>query len=116
MEKRMTKKDYFKAIIAELGEGHEALVAFCEKEIETLGKRKTAKTATQKENEVLVEELYEVIAGLETPATISDIMKVNEKFGEMSNQKVSALAKKLVDAGRVVKTSDKKKSYFSVAE
>ena len=33
-----------------------------------------------------------------------------------SNQKLSALLKKLVDAGRVIKTVDKKKSYFSVAE
>ena len=71
-------------------------------------------TATQKENEVLVEELYEVIKGMDTPATITEIMKADEKFGAMSNQKVSALAKKLVDAKRVVKTSDKKKSYFSV--
>jgi len=34
----------------------------------------------------------------------------------MSNQKVSALMKKLVDADRVIKTPDKKKSYFSIAE
>jgi DNA-binding transcriptional regulator GbsR (MarR family) len=34
----------------------------------------------------------------------------------MSNQKVSALMKKLKDAGRVNKVDDKKKAYFSIAE
>ena len=31
-----------------------------------------------------------------------------------SNQKLSALLRMLVNAGRIVKTVDKKKSYFSV--
>ena len=33
-----------------------------------------------------------------------------------SSQKVSALVKKLKDAGRVVRVDDKKKAYFSIAE
>ena len=35
-------------------------------------------------------------------------------MAEYSNQKLSALMKKLVESGRVAKTTDKKKSYFSI--
>ena len=38
------------------------------------------------------------------------------EFSEYSNQKLSALVKQLVDNGEILKTVDKKKSYFEVAE
>jgi hypothetical protein len=37
-------------------------------------------------------------------------------LGGLSNQRVSALLRQLVESGEVVKTIDKKKSYFAVAE
>ena len=43
-------------------------------------------------------------------------MKADERMAEYSNQKLSALLKKLVEAGKVTKVVDKKKSYFSLAD
>lgn len=115
-KKRMTKKDYF-AVLAELVKGTEnevELTAFINREVELLSKKVNGKTKTQKENEVLVENIYEALVAVGHPVTVSELQGANEAIGTMSNQKVSALLKKLVDAGRIVKTSDKKKSYFSV--
>ena len=38
----------------------------------------------------------------------------NEIFAEMTNQKMSALLKKLVDSQKVVKFVEKKKTYFQI--
>lgn len=114
---KMTKKDYF-GVLKGLAEeaGNEAAVAFCEKEIERLANKKVAQTKTQKENEGLVEVIYEALAEVGAPVTITDLQKANEGLAEYSNQKISALMKKLVEAKRVTKVIDKKKSYFSIAE
>ena len=118
-EKRVTKKERFGEILGILEgmEGTEALVEFVNKEIETLGKRKSAKTATQKENEVLVEKLFNILAKNAEAMTATQVLEAAQAEGVEgvnTNQKVSALLKKLVDAGRVVKVMDKKKAYFSV--
>jgi HSP90 family molecular chaperone len=124
MEKvrKVTKRERFemiKEIVLNAGLENEAeMVEFLDNEINLLNKKRAsgAKTATQKENEVLVERLYEVLAEVGRPVTVSELQKENEEFGAMSNQKVSALMKKLKDAGRVNKVDDKKKAYFSIAE
>ena len=124
MEKvrKITKKERFemiKEIVLNAGLENEAeMVEFLDNEINLLNKKRAsgAKTATQKENEVLVEKLYTVLAEIGRPVTVSELQKENEDFGAMSNQKVSALMKKLKDAGRVNKVDDKKKAYFSIAE
>jgi HSP90 family molecular chaperone len=124
MEKvrKVTKKERFemiKEIVLNAGLENEAeMVEFLDNEINLLNKKRAsgAKTATQKENEVLVEKLYAVLAEIGRPVTVSELQKESEDFGAMSNQKVSALMKKLKDAGRVNKVDDKKKAYFSIAE
>lgn len=114
---KMTKKDYFEVLRGLAVEaGNEGAVAFCEKEIERLANRKVAQTKTQKENEELVEVVYDALAKVGVAVTITDLQKADERMAEFSNQKVSALMKKLVDAQRVTKVVDKKKSYFSIAE
>ena len=124
MEKvrKVTKKERFemiKEIVLNAGLDNEVeMIEFLDNEINLLNKKRAsgAKTATQKENEVLVEKLYAVLAEIGRPVTVSELQAENEEFGAMSNQKVSALMKKLTDANRVTKTPDKKKSYFSIAE
>jgi hypothetical protein len=124
MEKvrKITKKERFemiKEIVLNAGLDNEVeMIEFLDNEINLLNKKRAsgAKTATQKENEVLVERLYGVLAEIGRPVTVSELQKENEEFGAMSNQKVSALMKKLKDAGRVNKVDDKKKAYFSIAE
>lgn len=124
MEKvrKVTKRERFemiKEIVLNAGLENEAeMVEFLDNEINLLNKKRAsgAKAATQKENEVLVEKLHEVLAEIGRPVTVSELQKENDEFGAMSNQKVSALMKKLKDAGRVNKVDDKKKAYFSIAE
>lgn len=124
MEKvrKITKRERFEMIkeivLNACIENEAEMIEFIDNEINLLNKKRAsgAKTATQKENEVLVERLYEVLAEIGRPVTVSELQKENDEFGAMSNQKVSALMKKLTDAGKVNKTVDKKKSYFSIAE
>ena len=47
--------------------------------------------------------------------TVSEMQKASDKLAGYSNQKISAILRKMIDSGAVVKTVDKKKSYFSLA-
>ena len=47
---------------------------------------------------------------------IKDIQAADEALVGLSGQKVSALLTSLKKEGKVVRTEDKKKAYFSVAE
>lgn len=115
--KRVTKKDMLGELKV-LAEGVERadLVEFCEKEIERLANRKVAQTKNQKENEGIMEVMVEILGGLDEAVTVTDFIKADERMAEYSNQKVSALMKKLVDAGKVEKIVEKKKSYFKLAD
>lgn len=116
MEK-MTQKDFFNEIIAlAKANDREDLATFAAGRIEALN-RKTANkkpTAKQTENEAIMDTLVEILTVAENSLTVTEIIKTG-KVGEVSNQKISALLKKLVDAGMVVKTVDKKVSRFTVA-
>lgn len=118
MANKLTKKDYFKMLgeIAEV-QANQELVDFINHEVELLNKKRaTGKTATQKANDEIVEKIYDELVKVGKAVTITELQAESEYVGQFSNQKVSALMKKLVDVGTVVKTTDKKKSYFSIAE
>lgn len=72
-------------------------------------------TKVQEANEELKTVVIEVLTGEENALTVSEILKKSDKFADVSNQKMSALLKQLVDCGKVVKTVDKKKALFKVA-
>jgi hypothetical protein len=114
---RMTKKDYFnelrKVVLTAGVENESELVNFIDKQVELISKKSNVKTKAQKENEVIVEKVYEALVRIAKPVTVSEL-QADAEMAEYSNQKLSALLKKLVDTNRVVKTQDKKKSYFSV--
>lgn len=116
MEK-LTKKDYFKKIM-EVCANDSNIVAFCEHEIELLTKKnsKSTPSKTQVENENIKNVILEELANIAKPVTITELQNASEKVAEYSNQKISALLKQLVEVGKVVKTTDKKKSLFSIAE
>ena len=113
--KKMTKKEYF-GVLLEMVNGNEDLTNFITHEIELLDRKasKSGQTKTQKENETIMERIVEVLGEIGKPVTITELQSANVEMGEFSNQKLSALLKKLVDSNQVVKTVDKKKSYFSV--
>ena len=73
-------------------------------------------TATQVANEGYKAAIAEFLRNADKPQTVTDILKGVEPLNGFSNQKVSALMTQMVNAGAVVKTSDKRRSYFAIAE
>lgn len=119
MANKMTKKDYFNQLLAiKEVSANEDLVGFINHEIELLAKKsgKSGQTKTQKENEGILKTIVECLATDKTPMTITELQGAYTELADFSNQKLSALMKKLVDNGTVTKTIDKKKSYFVLAD
>ena len=116
MEKKITKAQMFTMIKAEVADKPE-MVAFIDHELELLAKKSASKkmTKTQVENEEIKNKIVDVLGTFENGATASEVLGADVTFSGMSNQKISALLKQLVDSGVVIKSSDKKKSIFSVA-
>ena len=118
---KMTKRDYFNAILAVLNnvsdtEDVTALTAFIHHEIELLeNKRSTAKpTKTQTENLAVKETIVSVLKEIGKPVTITEMQKFSAELAEFSCQKLSALLKQLVENDKTVtKVTEKKKTYFS---
>ena len=125
MEKRLTKKDYFEMIKGVCADRTD-IVDFCNHEIELLSRKnsKSGATKTQKENEIVANMLVEELAKIGKPITITDLMNISEivkgytleNGNNLTNQKISAIFKQLVESDKIVKVTDKKKSYFSIGE
>lgn len=114
--KKLTKKEYF-AKMREVVIDYPELVEFIDHEVELITKKNSSKgqTKVQIENEGIMDTIVAELVNIARPVTISELQAESEVLGGYSNQKLSALLKKLVEVGRVVKTTEKKKSYFSVA-
>ena len=125
MEKRLTKKDYFEMIKGVCADRTD-IVDFCNHEIELLSRKnsKSGATKTQKENGIVANMLIEELAKIGKPITITDLMNTSEivkgytleNGNNLTNQKISAIFKQLVESNKIVKVVDKKKSYFSIGE
>lgn len=113
--KKLTKKDFFKELRGMVTDRQD-LVDFIDHEIELLDRKssKSAETKTQIENKNIMETILSELTRIARPITISELQSESEILKDYSNQKLSALLKKLVDSNQVVKTTDKKKSYFSI--
>lgn len=114
---KKTQKEMFNEILNGYGLSAEHK-AFLEGRIAQLDKKSSAKsdkpTATQKANAELKDKiLVEMEEG--KAYTISDMLKSLECCADLSNQKVSAIMKQLVEGNLVVRTEDKRKAYFSKA-
>lgn len=92
-------------------------IDFIDKKIEQVEKKNATKgeTKTQKENLVLIDIIKETLADFDTKVKITDIQSANETLANLSNQKMSALLKKLVDSNEVIKTIEKRVAYFELA-
>lgn len=73
-------------------------------------------TATQVANEGFKSAIISYLQSAPAPQTVTDILKGVPAFDGFSNQKISALMTQLVKSGEVVKTTDKRRSYFAIAE
>ena len=117
MANKITKKEVINAMLADVAiNGNATYVAYLENELSLIEKKAANKksTKTQEENKGIKSVILNTLASIGS-GTITDIQNANSDLAELSNQKVSALVRQLVATGEVVKTTDKKKSIFSLA-
>ena len=116
MANKITKKEMFTMIKAQVKDNAE-MVAFIDHEIELLDKKASNKkaTKTQEANVGIKSTILAVLEGNKS-MTVTEMQGASAELGKLSNQKVSALVRQLVDAGDVVRIIDKKVSRFSLAD
>ena len=121
-EKKMTKATAW-AIVKEIVENSDhpksaELVEKIDNELNLLAKKNSAEkkpTAQQVANDGIKTAIVE---GMEANRlyTVTEIIKSIPACAELTNQRVSALLRGLVETGAVVRTEDKRKAYFSLAK
>ena len=121
MEKKMTKKEMFGAIIELANEkGRTDIVDFANHEIELLERKasRSTQTKTQKENEIIMYSMYTVLETIGRTVTITELQNENSEIANYQNQKISALLKKMTpcECPKVVTITEKNTSYFSIVE
>ena len=118
MANKITKREVIGMMMnEEVVKANPTYVAYLENELALLDKKARNKkaTKTQEENVGIKATILEVLATIGS-GTVTDIQNGNAELSTLSNQKVSALVRQLVESGKVVKTVEKKKSIFSLAE
>ena len=103
---------------SELSEAVVKLSGMAEKLSEKRSTPSKADKEKSAEHKAIADEIILVLSTEEnvtTGMTVSEMQKASDKLAEYSNQKISAILRKMVDSGTIVKTVDKKKSYFSIA-
>lgn len=123
--KKMTQREVANYLLAKYGDD-EVVNSFATHFIETLDKKASYKGNAKnvEENETLRNLILEDLRGRENGVTVTELITSNTKLANfamadgrpLSNQKATNILNKLVDEKVVIKTSDKKKSYFSIAE
>ena len=114
--KKVTKREKFEMLkaMAEV-QSNPMLMEFIDHELELLAKKNASEkkpTAQQTANEGIKTAIVE---GMETNRlyTVTEIIKSIPECADMTNQRVSALLRQLVEGGAVKRTEDKRKAYFS---
>ena len=117
--KKMTKRDYFNALLAiDAVSADETLVDFINHELELLAKKNSAEkkpTAVQTANNGIKEAILD---GMENGKmyTITDLIKEIDACAELTNQRVSALVRQMIEDGKVERIEEKRKAYFRKVE
>ena len=116
---KMTKAQKF-AILAELPDvkSNPMLSEFIAHEVELLNKKNSAEKKPTAQQTANVGIATAILAGMEHNRlyTVTEIIKEIPACSELTNQRVSALLRQLVEAGKVKRTEDKRKAYFSLAD
>ena len=125
-EKKITKREKFEmAIEMAKASGNDMLVEFFTHEIELLTKKSSGGSAKRdEEQEAFFDVIRDILSecadvkGMQCGAIAKDSRAVAFEWKdgkETSSQRVSAMLKKMVDKGDVVKVTDKKVTYFRLA-
>ncbi len=119
MEKKFTKRMALETLLTLSNvQSDERLVAYCKHELELLDKKNVsgekAKTKTQEANDIIKAEILEWYPDGEK-FTCSGLQKSCPACAELSTPKISALVNQMVGDGLLIKTTEKRVSYFSKA-
>lgn len=113
--KRVTKKEMYERILAHTNDDLEK--QFIEGEIALLEKKNSVEkkpTKTQVENAGIKEAILDyMVEG--TRYTVTELIKGCDECNDLTNQKVSAILRQMVNENVIIKVEDKRKSYFELA-
>jgi hypothetical protein len=116
--KKMTKMDKFARLLAMPAVANDKISAdFIKHEMELLAKKNSSDrkpTAVQEANNGIKETILAVLAN--RTMTISEMQKASAELAELTNQRISALVRQLVQEGKVEREEIKRKAYFKLAE
>ena len=123
-EKKITKREKYEMLLG-MVEGNDMLTEFINHEIELLTKKSGSGSAKRdEEQESFFEVIRDILAecadvkGMQCGTIAKDERAASFEWKdgkETSSQRVSAMLKKLVDKGDVIKVTDKKVTYFRLA-
>lgn len=123
--KRITKAQKFEDVIALLNGNpatfidKDGAVEFIRNEMALLAKKNASDsrkpTATQEANEKFKAFILEFLSTQTEGRTCTEVAKSVPALSDFNNQKVAALMRQLVDAGKVSKATVKGKSLFTLA-
>lgn len=118
MNDKMTNRKALTYAIDNLTDAPAEVIAKLTKMVEQLDKKNASPkklTAQQVKNEELKEVIVDFLAdNADTGFTVSDLLKAIAELEGDSNQHVSALMRQLVEAGKVEKYSEKRRTYFRI--
>ena len=120
-EKKITKKMVVEMMLAdERIVANEVFKTYLENELELLKKKSENRKATknQEANVEIKADILEVMAHM-NPSTATEVMNAvksvdTEKYATLTNQRVSALLRQLIEDNKVIKSIDKKVSKFAL--
>ena len=119
---KVTKRERFAQLMeivkASDVESSAELVTFIEHEVELLTKKNSRSgkpTKTQVENETIKTQIVSILERVGKPMTVTQLLAENE-LANLSNQKISALLTQLRKSGEVVRTTEKKVAFYSLAD
>lgn len=120
MSEKLTNKKALLIAIEAIGDSNPEVTAKLQKMVEQLDKKNAAPrklTARQAENESIKADLVDFFAeNADTGYTVSDLLKLVPAVEGDSNQHVSALLRQLVLDEKVTKYSEKRRTYFKIAD
>ena len=118
--KKITKKDYFYILrnaYPKDASNYSDVINFIDHEIDLLEKKNsgTKKPTAQQTANLAVKNA--ILAGMEKNRlySISEIQKEIPNCADVTNQRISALLRQMIEDGLVVRTEDKRKAFFSLA-
>ena len=118
MNTKMTNRKALTYAIDHLTDAPAEVIAKLTKMVEQLDKKNASPkklTAQQVKNEELKEVIVDFLAdNADTGFTVSDLLKAIAELEGDSNQHVSALMRQLVEANKVEKYSEKRRTYFRI--